>query len=129
MSPMMVRFLKSYRSWAIAKENDDGDALANLPDFSPCVGLCANTIDFVRWDGGTDYAENMLPDWHNPDDITEEDVADALRNELADLFYEDGLDDQYPFGLRAYDYGASHDKQHMDVNRRAWLDEKVGQNV
>ena len=113
MSPMMVRFLKAYLAWAEWRIANPGECVV-VPEhldfgFNDRSGLCYHTHIFEDWDGGEDYLKGHA----------------RLITELADMFEADGLDEDYPFGMLAYDNAYEDENQYACQRRLDWIQEKL----
>lgn len=105
MSDDLKAFLRAWLDWAEAGAPDsDRHTKRNPNRFEGECGLCSNTYNF----------EELALDVH-PED------TGRLEDELHDLFTEQGLNTDYPFGRDAYDRDADHGTQHRNTSRLLWV--------
>lgn len=97
MSEQLREFLTAWLAWA------ENGAPSRYP-FNPANGLCACAAIYA--------------------DATYGDEVDLLT-ELANLFEDQGLNANYPFGQYEYDMRHLDDTQHLDPNRLAWVREQL----
>jgi hypothetical protein len=100
MTKMMKKFLTEWYEWA-------KDGLTH-PVFEDRVGLCTSLSRWAVANGCNSYDK------------------ERLQAELKNMFFNQGLDELYPFGSENYRKDQKYGEQHKNPKRLAWVETQLG---